>query len=73
MLSCSSLRFPSHARLWTHKKRAHQTDRPYVCRFGCGSGYKDPSDRSGHEKKAHGMSFKQFEAEQKKAAENLVA
>ncbi len=47
--------------MWSHNKRAHSTDRPYTCRFGCSSTFKEPSDRSGHESKKHGMSYKSYQ------------
>ncbi len=66
-------RFCSQSRLWSHKKRAHTTDRPYACRYGCGSSYKEGSDRSGHEKKAHGMSFVQFQKQQQQESIDSAA
>ncbi len=66
-------RFSTAARVWSHNKRVHTEGRGYACRYGCGSTYKEGSDRAGHEKKAHGMTYVQFQQQQQQETTDAAA
>ena len=48
-------------------------NRPFACRYGCGSAYNDSGSRHTHEKKKHGASFPRARAAEEEEAETNAA